>query len=148
LSCLGSNERNLAKPEVRGSGSERMKRETKQFSLRENSGRVSVAICGQNHTCNTLILNPVPPNPTKSRLKNKTVFNLPPLLPLAQVKSSRIRVHSCPSVVKSGVKTKNYQTNPFQTRRFTFFCFKYRMASHASRASVVAYSELFGPFRT
>ena len=52
----------------------------------------------------------IPLNPSKSQLKNKSIFTPPPLTP---AKFSQIRVHPCPSVIKPPVKNKNYQTNPF-----------------------------------
>jgi len=80
------------------------------------TGHIQAAFSRQNNHQNLLVSNVVPPNPTKSELKNKTPFALPPLLPLAPVKS--ICVHPRKSVVPISAKIKNYQTNPFRNFRF------------------------------
>jgi hypothetical protein len=75
-----------------------MKRGTRQPGTRDHSHHIHTVFPCQNHACNTLASNAVPPNPTKSQSKNKTPFSPPPLPPLAPFKFP----HPCLSVFIRG----------------------------------------------
>ena len=80
-----------------------MKRGTKKPGVRDHSRHINTVFSCQNHACNTLASNAVPPNPTKSRSKNKPPFPRLRFLRLLLLNSSEsafICVHLRSSAVK------------------------------------------------